>query len=92
MFEMILAGFVDSLNLFNLLFVFTGVAVGVIAGAIPGINGPMAIALCIPLSYYMSPLTGISFLVGLNKGAFYGGSISGILLNTSGTPEAAATS
>ena len=51
MFEMILAGFVDSLNLFNLLFVFTGVAVGVIAGAIPGINGPMAIALCIPLSY-----------------------------------------
>lgn len=92
MFEMILAGFVDSLNLFNLLFVFTGVAVGVIAGAIPGINGPMAIALCIPLSYYMSPLTGISFLVGLNKGAFYGGSISGILLNTPGTPEAAATS
>jgi putative tricarboxylic transport membrane protein len=37
-------------------------------------------------------MTAIGFLVGLNKGAFYGGSISGVLLNAPGTPEAAATS
>jgi len=92
MFEVIIAGFIDSLNLFNLMFVLVGVTFGMIAGAIPGINGPMAIALCIPLSYYMSPMTAIGFLVGLNKGAFYGGAISGVLLNTPGTPEAAATS
>ncbi len=91
MFEVIIAGFIDSLNLFNLMFVLMGVTIGMIAGAIPGVNGPMAIALCIPLSYYMSPMTAIGFLVGLNKGAFYGGAISGILLNTPGTPEAAAT-
>lgn len=91
MLEIIIAGLTDSLHPLNLLFVLLGVILGTIAGAIPGINGPMAIALCIPLSYYMSPVSAISFLVGLNKGAFFGGSISGILINTPGTPEAAAT-
>jgi putative tricarboxylic transport membrane protein len=91
MFETILAGFGDTLNAANLFFVFVGVTAGVIAGAIPGINGPMAIALCIPFSYYMTPVAAIGFLVGLNKGAFFGGAISGVLLNTPGTPEAAAT-
>jgi len=91
MFEVIIAGFIDSLQFSNLLFVFIGVTAGMMAGAIPGVNGPMAIALCIPLSYYMSPMAAIGFLVGLNKGAFFGGAISGVLLNTPGTPEAAAT-
>lgn len=92
MFEVIMAGFIDSLGPLNLVFVLVGVTMGMIAGAIPGVNGPMAIALCVPLSYYMSPMTAIGFLVGLNKGAFFGGAISAVLLNTPGTPEAAATS
>ena len=91
MLDMILAGLSRALQLANLLFVLLGVIAGMIAGAIPGVNGPMAIALCIPLSYYMSPVAAIGFLVGLNKGAFFGGSISGVLLNTPGTPESAAT-
>ena len=92
MLEVIIAGFMDALQLSNLLFVLVGVTAGMTMGAIPGINGPMAIALCIPLSYYMSPVAAIGFLVGLNKGAFFGGAISAVLLNTPGTPEAAATS
>ncbi len=92
MLELIIAGFIDSLHPLNLLFVLVGVTAGMVAGAIPGVNGPMAIALCVPLSYYMSPVAAIGFLVGLNKGAFYGGAISGVLLNAPGTPEAAATS
>ncbi len=91
MFELIIAGLGNALAPANLLFVLIGVIFGIIAGAIPGVNGPMAIALCVPLSYYMSPVSAIGFLVGLNKGAFFGGSISGILLNTPGTPESAAT-
>ncbi|MDI6725513.1 MAG: tripartite tricarboxylate transporter permease [Smithellaceae bacterium] len=91
MIETIIAGLFDALHPLNVLFVLLGVLAGTVAGAIPGINGPMAIALCIPLSYYMSPVAAIGFLVGLNKGAFFGGSISGILINTPGTPEAAAT-
>jgi len=90
--EMIIAGLLDSISPASLMFVFVGVAIGVLIGAIPGINGPMAIALFIPVTYYMSPLTAIGFLVGLNKGAFFGGAVSAVLLRTPGTPEAAATS
>lgn len=90
--EMIIAGLLDSISPASLMFVFGGVAIGVMIGAIPGINGPMAIALFIPVTYYLSPLTAIGFLVGLNKGAFFGGAISAVLLRTPGTPEAAATS
>ena len=91
MLDMILAGLSEALQLANLLFVLLGVIAGMIAGAIPASTPGMAIALCIPLSYYMSPVAAIGFLVGLNKGAFFGGSISGVLLNTPGTPESAAT-
>ena len=90
--EMIIAGLLDALSPTSLMFVFVGVAIGVLIGAIPGINGPMAIALFIPVTYYMSALTAIGFLVGLNKGAFFGGAVSAVLLRTPGTPEAAATS
>jgi putative tricarboxylic transport membrane protein len=89
--ELIVAGLLDSLSPNSLMFVFVGVALGVTFGAIPGINGPMAIALFIPVTYYMSALTAIGFLVGLNKGAFFGGAVSAVLLRTPGTPEAAAT-
>ncbi len=91
MLEVLVPALIDAVQPFTLLTVLVGVSAGVLMGAIPGINAPMAIALCIPLSYYMSPLAAIGFLVGLNKGAFYGGAISGVLLNTPGTPEAAAT-
>lgn len=90
--EMIIAGLLDSISPNSLMFLFIGVSVGVLIGAIPGINGPMAIALFIPITYYMTPLTAIGFLVGLNKGAFFGGAVSAVLLRTPGTPEAAATS
>jgi len=89
--EMIIAGLLDSISPMSMMFLFGGVAVGVLIGAIPGINGPMAIALFIPITYYMTPLTAIGFLVGLNKGAFFGGAVSAVLLRTPGTPEAAAT-
>jgi len=89
--EMIIAGLLDSISPESVMFLLLGVTVGVLIGAIPGINGPMAIALFIPITYYMTPLTAIGFLVGLNKGAFFGGAVSAILLRTPGTPEAAAT-
>ena len=89
--EMIIAGLLDAISPASLMWVFGGVAAGVLIGAIPGINGPMAIALFIPITYYMTPLAAIGFLVGLNKGAFFGGAVSAVLLRTPGTPEAAAT-
>lgn len=75
----------------NLLAVCLGVAAGVFLGAIPGLSGTMAIALMIPLTFHWSPLFSIAILMGCWKGSVFGGSISAILLNTPGTPEAAPT-
>ena len=89
--ETILLGLSDVFTANTLLFVAFGVSIGIFVGAIPGLNSLMAIAIAIPITFYMSPLPAIAFLVGVNKGGTYGGSISAVLLNTPGSPEAAAT-
>ncbi len=87
----ILLGVGDALTFYNVVFVALGVFTGIVVGAIPGLNGPMAIALALPVTFYLSPLGGIAYLIGIMKGGTFGGSIAAILLNTPGSPEAAAT-
>lgn len=87
----ILAGFADAFTLTNLAFVIIGVIAGQIVGAIPGIGPVMAMAIAIPFTFTLDPLVAISFLVGINKGGLFGGAIPAILVNTPGTPDAAAT-
>lgn len=71
----------------NLFAIFVGLVVGGVLGAIPGLNGTMAIALMIPLTFTWSPLFSIAILIGVWKGGVYAGCISGILLNTPGSPD-----
>jgi putative tricarboxylic transport membrane protein len=89
--ETILAGLSDALTLANVAFVVLGVAIGQIVGAIPGIGPVMAMAIAIPFTFTMDPLVAIAFLVGINKGGLFGGAIPAVLMNTPGTPDAAAT-
>lgn len=86
-----LAGFGDAFTLTNVLFVIFGVALGQFVGAVPGIGPVMAMAIAIPFTFGLSPLAGISFLVGVSKGGLVGGALPAILINTPGTPDAAAT-
>ncbi len=90
MVEQLIAGFGAAFTLTNLLFIAAGITLGII-GAIPGLGSVTALAVLVPISYYMSPLSAIAFLVGVNKGGTSGGAIPAILLNSPGTPEAAAT-
>ncbi len=71
--------------------VFFGVFLGIILGAIPGLTATMAIALIIPMTFSLDPVVSVGLLVGAYKGGNCGGSIPAILLNTPGTPAAAAT-
>ncbi len=90
-FATILAGFGDAFTLFNLVFVLFGVVLGQFVGAVPGIGPIMAMAIAIPFTFGLDPLPAIAFLVGVNKGGLVGGAIPAILMNTPGTPDAAAT-
>ena len=89
--DVILTGLASALTVANLALVAFGVFVGIVVGAIPGLNSPMAIAIAIPLTFTLSPVAAISFLVGINKGANFGGAISAILMNVPGAAEAIAT-
>ena len=75
----------------NILIVLTGAAGGVLIGCIPGLTSTMGIALLIPFTYGLSIVPSIGMLLGIFCGAMYGGSIAAILINTPGTPAAAAT-
>lgn len=90
-FSIILAGFGDVFTPFNLLFVVFGVVLGQFVGAVPGIGPVMAMAIAIPFTFGLDPLPAIAFLVGVNKGGLVGGAVPAVLMNTPGTPDAAAT-
>lgn len=89
--DVILAGVADAFTVTNILFIFCGVGIGIVVGAIPGLNAPMALAVAVPLTFYMTPLAAIAFLIGIAKGGAFGGAISAILLNTPGSPESTST-
>jgi putative tricarboxylic transport membrane protein len=84
-------GFGTVLSGYNLIALVLGSFFGIIIGAIPGLTATMGIALLIPFTFGMTPITGITMLLGIYTGAIYGGGIASILINTPGTPAAAAT-
>lgn len=79
------------LNIDNFIAIAAGVAIGVVVGAIPGLTTTMAVALALPFTFSLEPITGILLLVGIYKGGMYGGSITAILIRTPGSPAAACT-
>jgi putative tricarboxylic transport membrane protein len=89
--SIILAGLADAFTLTNFMFVLAGVIVGQFVGAMPGVGPVMTMAIAIPFTFVLNPLPAIGFLVGVNKGGLIGGAIPAILINTPGTPDAAAT-
>ncbi len=86
-----LLGFTDALRPDVVMFVFAGVLLGYFVGVLPGLNRPAALAIAVPLSYYMTPLSAVAFLIGIAKASGAGGATTAILINTPGEPNAAAT-
>src|SRR5690606_8655744 len=70
----------------NLAGAVVGTALGIVIGSIPGLSATMGVALLVPVTFVLSPETGMIMLAGVYAGAIYGGSISAILLNVPGTP------
>lgn len=91
MLEMFIAGFTAVLTFKVMALIVLGVVVGIIFGSIPGLTATMAVALCIPLTFGMDIIAGLSLLVGLYVGGVSGGLISAILINIPGTPSSVAT-
>ena len=91
---------IDALNSgFSLLFssftpwliVIPGILIGLIFGAVPGLQISMAMAIFLPLTLYMDFMQAMLFLTAIFTGGGFGGSIPAILMNIPGTSSAIAT-
>ena len=75
----------------NILWINIGVFVGSVFAAIPGLSVILCVILFLPVTYTMTAIPGMMFLLGIYCAGGYGGSVSAILINPPGTPHAAAT-
>ena len=70
--------------------IFAAACYGVFMGAVPGLTATMAVALLVPVTYFMSPVAAIAAVVTLVACAIFAGDIPAALLRIPGTPASAA--
>lgn len=71
-----------------LLIILAGTLWGVVGGGHPGGSQVLTISVTIPLTFLMSPVQAVAFLMGIVVGVNYGNSIPAVLLGLPGTPSA----
>ena len=77
-------GFGVALTPENLLWALVGVVLGTFVGVLPGIGPALTVALLLPVTYNLEPISAFIMFAGIYYGAMYGGSTTSILLNTPG--------
>src|SRR6187455_1679558 len=84
-------GFVNALTAQNLLWAFVGATLGTAIGVLPGIGPAMTVAVLLPVTFNLDPISAFIMFGGIYSGAMYGGSTTSILLNTPGETGSIAT-
>lgn len=79
-------GMINVFIPYTFLLMLAGIVIGMVAGALPGINFVNAMVLALPFTYAMKPNQAMVFLSGLYVGGIFGGSITSILINIPGSP------
>jgi TctA family transporter len=91
LFDNLIFGFEVAISLQNLLYCLIGVTVGTLIGVLPGIGPLGTIAMLMPITYSVSPVSALIMLAGIYYGAQYGGSTTAILVNLPGETSAVVT-
>jgi putative tricarboxylic transport membrane protein len=84
-------GFSVILTPMNMLLMLVGITLGVLIGVLPGLGGANGVAILLPLTFTMSPTSGIIMLSCIYWGALFGGAITSVLFNIPGEPWSVAT-
>jgi putative tricarboxylic transport membrane protein len=84
-------GFSVILTPMNILLMFVGIILGVLIGVLPGLGGANGVAILLPLTFTMTPVSAIIMLSCIYWGALFGGAITSILFNIPGEPWSVAT-
>jgi len=88
----LLQGFAVALTPVNLLWSLVGVTLGTAVGVLPGIGPALTVALLLPATYGLEPVSALIMFAGIYYGGMYGGSTAAILLNTPGESASIVTS
>src|SRR3954471_19727568 len=84
-------GFGVALTLENIAYCFAGVLLGTLVGVLPGIGPVTTVAMLLPISFTLPPVSAMILLAGIYYGAQYGGSTPAILVNTPGEASSVVT-
>lgn len=84
-------GFSTAGSIENLFFCLIGVILGTLIGVLPGIGATATIAMLLPITFQLEPVSSLIMLAGIYYGAQYGGSTTAILINMPGESSSAVT-
>lgn len=87
----ILAGAAMAFKGSAILYTALGTILGIVFGALPGLTSTMAVALLIPITFGLDPISGMGMLAGAFCGGTAGGAVSATLLRIPGTPSSICT-
>jgi putative tricarboxylic transport membrane protein len=91
MYELLLNGIQDVLQMKYFLPLAIGTLVGVVGGAMPGITNTMTVIMVLPFTFGLEPLQGLAAMIGVYVGGESGGLITSCLLGIPGKPSSVAT-
>ncbi|MDO9404759.1 MAG: tripartite tricarboxylate transporter permease [Polaromonas sp.] len=84
-------GFGVAFTPINLLYAFIGCVLGTLIGVLPGVGPVATIAMLLPATYALPPVSALIMLAGIYYGASYGGSTTAILVNLPGESSSVVT-
>jgi TctA family transporter len=84
-------GFSTAFSVLNLLYCLLGVFLGTAIGVLPGLGPVATIAMLLPVTFGLEPVTALIMLAGIFYGAQYGGSTTAILVNLPGESSSVVT-
>ncbi len=90
MLENLTAAFGLIFNFQSIIIIILAAFFGLFVGSIPGLTATMAVALLIPITFFMEPGPAIAAIVAMEAMAIFAGDIPGALVRIPGTPSSAA--
>lgn len=91
MLDAALSGLLQVLSPNSMMLMMVGIFIGFVVGILPGIGGPVALALMLPFTFGMQPIEVFSFLLGMRVVTSTTGDITAVLFGIPGEATSAAT-
>ena len=84
-------GLSTAMSPMNLLYCLAGVFLGTLIGVLPGLGPTATIAMLLPVTFTLPPVSALIMLAGIYYGSQYGGSTTSILVNVPGEAASVVT-